>query len=278
MTVTYDSQRIRQALWDFWAATGIDIDLLKPDFSSACENLLHGNAYCKAIQKTPQGSLACQCSDRSLLEQCKRFRAPRHHICHAGLVDVAIPLIHADRIIGYIIFGRMRPNRDFSRLESYIASLGIDPAAAAEEYGNIPFYDEERIRSVSGIATLLVKYLLLEHLLSPTLSDPVDKAAAFIRANFSQDLSIQDIARGSGISKTVLYKAFHSRFDCTVGEFLNHCRIEASLPLLTDSVLSLEDISQRVGFSSASYYSKVFRKKMGQPPIQYRNTHKSKNR
>jgi two-component system response regulator YesN len=46
--------------------------------------------------------------------------------------------------------------------------------------------------------------------------------------------------------------------------------VEASLPLLRDTTLSMEDISQRVGFSSASYYSKTFKKQTGQSPLQYR--------
>lgn len=275
MRVTYNSEKIRSSLWDFWAATGIDIDLLKPDFSPACENPLHGSAYCRCIQQSPEGRRACRCSDRSLLELCRDTKEPQQHVCHAGLVDVAIPLLHDGQIIGYIIFGRMRPNQDFSASESYIASLGIDLAVARKDYQQIPFYDKDRIRSVSGIATLLVKYLLLEHLLLPAAPNQADLAATYIREHYRQELSIQDIARNTGISKTVLYQIFHNHFGCTVGDFLNHCRIEASLPLLTDTALSLEDISQQVGFSSVSYYSKVFRKKMGLPPIQYRKSRKN---
>lgn len=270
MLIEYDSQKIQQALQDFWAATGIDMDLLKPDLTPACAYLLHGSAYCRAIQSTAAGSRACRCSDRALLEKCRATGTMQHHVCHAGLVDVAIPLLHSGACIGYIIFGRMRPSRDLSALERCVSVLGLDRAAAETAYRQIPVYDEDRIRAVSGIATLLVKYILLENMLRPDPADPVSRAADFIRENLDRALSIQDIARGTGISKTVLYKAFHSRLGCTVGSFVNSQRIERSLALLRDTTLSLEEISQRVGFSSASYYSKVFRSIMGLSPLQYR--------
>ena len=54
------------------------------------------------------------------------------------------------------------------------------------------------------------------------------------------------------------------------GAFLNACRVDASLPLLRDTALSMEDISHRVGFSSASRYSKVFKQHKGVSPLQYR--------
>ena len=54
------------------------------------------------------------------------------------------------------------------------------------------------------------------------------------------------------------------------GAFLNACRVDASLPLLRDTALSMEDISHRVGFSSASRYSKVFKQHKGISPLQYR--------
>ena len=42
------------------------------------------------------------------------------------------------------------------------------------------------------------------------------------------------------------------------------------MELLAKTNLSIEEISQRVGFSSASYYSKMFKKQIGVAPLKYR--------
>ena len=68
----------------------------------------------------------------------------------------------------------------------------------------------------------------------------------------------------------MLYEAFHRRFHCTVSSYINSKRVERSTELLRKTDLSMEDISQRVGFSSASYYSKIFKKHTGTTPLQYR--------
>ena len=273
MTLQFDRQKIGEALGDFYNATGIDMELLLPDFSPADPTRSHSCRYCVLVQESPRGKEACHCSDTALLEACKATKAAQMQLCHAGLLDVAIPIIYDGDIIGYLIFGRMKPDTDFARLEGCLSGLGLDTGEAEEAFREIPFFDEEKIRSVSNIATLLVKYILLENLLRPN-REGIDRAGAYIRANLAGDLSIQSIARGTGISKSVLYKGFHQHCGCTLGAFVNRCRVEASLPLLRDSSLSMEDISQRVGFSSASYYSKIFKKQMGQSPLQYRKNGK----
>ena len=269
MTLQFDRQKIREALQDFYNATGIDMELLLPDFTPADPSRPHNCRYCNLVQSSALGKEACRCSDNALLEACKTSGNVQMQPCHAGLLDVAIPIVHDDGIIGYIIFGRMKPDRDFAPLESYLSGLGLDSGQMREAFREIPFFDENRIRSVSHIATLLVKYILLENLLEPS-REGIHRAESYIRQHLAQPLSIQDIARGTGISKSVLYKAFHRHRGCTLGAFVNACRVEASLPLLKDTNLSMEDISQRVGFSSASYYSKTFKKQMGQSPLQYR--------
>lgn len=272
--IEYNKEKIRQALWDFWAATGIEMHLLKPDLTQVCTDLLHRCDYCRLVQATAAGKQACRCSDRELLEKCRDAGTVQSHICHAGLVDAAIPLLHEGYYIGYIIFGSMRSNRDFSECEAVIRTLGVPRETAKAAYQQIPFYAADKIQSISNIATLVAKYILLENMFQMELTDPAVRAAAFIRENLQHPLPIQEIARGTGISKTVLYKTFQNYFGCTPGDYLNSQRVERSVALLQDKTLSLEEISQMVGFSSASYYSKIFRAKMGVPPLQYRKNNK----
>ena len=271
--IIFDQQKISAALQDFYNATGIDMDLLKADFTPA-GSYSCSNPYCALIQSCIAGKSACRTSDISLLETCRSTGEPAIRLCHAGLVDVAIPIRHDYRLIGYLIFGRMRLDRDFPALEKYLCDLGLDPVQAANAYHSIPLYDEEKIRSLSNIATLLVKYILLENLLAPSPDDAVEKAADYILENLSSELSIQSISRATNISKSVLYKGFHSRYRCTVGEFLNARRVEKSKELLRRTALSMEEIAQQVGFSSGSYFSKTFKKETGISPLQFRKEKK----
>lgn len=277
MTVEYNTRKISTMLQDFYNATGIDMDLLKADFSPAIAHRLRNNVYCSIVQSTSAGKHACRASDAQLLRRCAATGQAQTHICHAGLVDVAIPILYNDSILGYIIFGRMKPSRDFSVLADYVSGLGIHCDAAKKAYSEIPFFDEEKIRSLSNIATLMVKYILLENMLMPKATGNIEKAVAYINSNLHKDLPIQAICRNTNISKTLLYEGFHQKFHCTVSGYINARRVERSMELLSKTDLSMEEISQKVGFSSASYYSRTFKKYTGTSPLQYRKSSRNGN-
>ena len=48
---------------------------------------------------------------------------------------------------------------------------------------------------------------------------------------------------------------------------------EKSIEYLTKTDLSMDEISLKVGFSSASYYSKIFKKLKGISPLKYKKIH-----
>ena len=268
--IRYDIEKIKTALQDFYNATGIDMDLLKPDFSPVSEKVLQNNRYCRLVQNTPAGNAACRASDIELLKKCEKSRKVEEHICHAGLVDVAIPILYDDLILGYIIAGRMRA----AKIYAYLHSLGVSTTEAYKSYLEIPAFDTERIQSISSIATMLVKYILLENMLKPDADDLAQKAVEFIDENLQNDLTVKAISNYLNVSKNVLYNKFHDRLHCTVNQYVTKRRIEKSLGLLLKTDLSMEEISQRTGFSGASYYSKAFKKQMGLSPLKYKKKNK----
>ena len=117
---------------------------------------------------------------------------------------------------------------------------------------------------------MLTKYVLLENVLKPDYDENVSKVIDFIDKSYSNRLTILQLSRKIGISKTALYKLFRQHFSCTVNDYVNSVRIEKSLKLLENRALSIEEISRLAGFSSAAYYSKLFKAKKGISPIKYR--------
>lgn len=272
MIVDYDISKINAVLQDFYNATGINIDLLKADFSYVSFNHRGNESYCQTIRNTDAGQKACLLSDSCLLERCKKSKKPEMHICHAGLVDVAVPILYEDVIIGYIIFGQMKADTDFAAFQDYIEKLGLNAAQMHAYYREISFFDTGKIQSVSNIASMLVKHILLENMLKPAFDESMQKAVAYINEHLEDDLSIYTISQNINVSKSVLYKKFHACFQCTVSEYVNNRRIERSVELLASSDLSIEEIAQKTGFSSTSYYTKMFKKQKGLPPLKYKKS------
>ena len=197
-----------------------------------------------------------------------------YYICHAGLVDIATPVLYDDVIIGYIIFGQIKTDTDFSTLKDYIGGLGLDTDKMEECYSNLLLFKPNKIESITNIASMLVKHILLENMLKPAANDGIHIVIDYIDKNLERDMSIKEISSSTNVSKSVLYKQFHDKFNCTVSEYIKRKRIEKSIKLIEKGGLSIEEISQSVGFSSASYFSKTFKAHMGNSPLQYKKLHR----
>ena len=273
--INYDTEKIDRLLKDFFNATGINMDFYSEDFRSVSGSTNRENiGYCKCIHATTEGNRRCISSDAELLRRCKETKTYRMHICHAGLTDVAVPIIHEGNIMGYVIFGQIRTDCDFSGVEEYVVSLGLDKEGMEELYQSIPVFDGGRIESILNIATVLAKHIMLENMLRPDYDKVLESAVNYIANNLERPLSVSLIARNTNSSKTVLYQRFRQAFDCTVSEYINSRRVERSAELLRSTDMSVEEIAQRTGFSGTSYYCKIFKKQMGISPFRYRRAEK----
>lgn len=272
MNVNYDFTKIKNTLQDFYNAIGIRIDLLTDDFTSVSYSQKEPVSYCRAVQSTSLGRTPCDHSDAELLRKCRESRKTEVHICHAGLIDVAVPILYGEDILGYILFGQMRTESEFEALRGYVRKLRLDEGEMEKYYSEIPLFDSDKIQSVSNIASMLVKHILLENMLRPDLSESIRRAIEYINNNLSGDLSVKQISEDINFSKSVLYKSFHQHFGCTVGEYVKKQRVEKAKELLESTNLSIEVIASEVGFSSASVLSKTFKTHIGMPPIKYRKS------
>lgn len=271
MLINYDIQKINQTLQDFYNATGINMDLLKDDFTFVGNHSFWEKThYCKAIQSCEKGRAACRCSDAELFWKSQKSKKAEKHICHAGLIDISLPILYNDVIIGYIIFGQMKTDTDFSKLKEYLNSLGLNETKMSQHYAEIPSVNAAKIQSISNLAEMLVKHILLENMLKPNFDENIQRALNYINENLEKDLTIQNISKNTNISKSVLYRHFHRFFNCTVSQYISKKRVEISIDFLTKSDLSIEEIAQKVGFSSGSYFSKIFKKEKGLSPLKYK--------
>lgn len=274
MYVDYDSKKIKQLLTDFFYATGININLLRADFSPVCESVCN-SGFCRCVQKNPQGKKACRESDRALLEKCRDTLSASMHICHAGLVDMAVPIVQGDSAIGYIILGQLR-QKDLSHFLPDISDkYQLDCEMMKNLYNRLPCIEAEKINSTVNIASVLAKYVLTENMMTLKINKNTEKAVEYIRNNLDKPLSVKEISKNVNVSKSTLYKNFRDSFNCTLSEYINSLRTDKSVYFLENTDMSIEEISAVSGFSSASYYSEVFRGIKGISPSKYRKNLKS---
>ena len=278
MLVECNSDKLKSVLFDFSNATGVSIDFVDKDMSFYHFRNSGLNEYCKAIQSTKEGCTRCIHSDFELFRRAENSRKAETHCCHAGLIDVAVPIYNGQELLGFIIFGQMKRDDDFSAIEKYITENYSNSSRLKEEYEKLSVYSEERISAIANIAVMLARYVLLENILKPTYERNVAEIVNYVSENLDKRLTVQEISQETHISKTALYNTFHRNFGTTVNEYVNMRRIEKSIEFLLNTDLSIEEISQKVGFCGVSYYIRLFKREKGISPLRYRKERQSENK
>ena len=94
-------------------------------------------------------------------------------------------------------------------------------------------------------------------------------AIKYIQFNYSHDISVDDIAKAVGVSRSHLYRVFMSNVGQSPIDYLTSYRISEACSLLKNSSLSIAEIAVSVGFFDQFYFSRVFKKVKGVPPSKY---------
>jgi AraC family transcriptional regulator, arabinose operon regulatory protein len=101
--------------------------------------------------------------------------------------------------------------------------------------------------------------------------EPVQQAADEMEQQYRNLRSLDEIVQLSGLSKFYFARLFHQSTDRTPIKYLTKIRIKRAISLLLHSSLTLENIAREIGFSSSSYFIKIFRKWTGFSPGEFRS-------
>jgi len=102
---------------------------------------------------------------------------------------------------------------------------------------------------------------------SPSL-EHVRSAMGYMKANFSQKLTVDDIAANAGLSKFHFLREFKRYTGRTPNHYLNAIRCEHARNLLESGNYSVKEVAFLCGFSNNSYFGNVFRQYTGCLPSQ----------
>ncbi|MRG45842.1 helix-turn-helix domain-containing protein [Chitinophaga sp. SYP-B3965] len=96
-------------------------------------------------------------------------------------------------------------------------------------------------------------------------------ASVYIGEHYSFDISIPKLARKAGMNINAFTTRFRKIMGTTPAEYIQRTRIEEAEHLLLHSDMSVEEIGAQVGFTSRTYFSRVFRKHHALSPLQYKH-------
>lgn len=97
----------------------------------------------------------------------------------------------------------------------------------------------------------------------------IENVVKYIKENLTSDLSLNTVASYASLSPIHFHNCFKSATGKTLHEYVEEQRIKKSTELLVSTDLTLTEISYECGFSSQSYFSYAFKRKMKMTPREY---------
>ncbi len=263
---------------------GIPIDLVSAtgEVMTLCPSE-HYNPFCHYIRSCSRGENACTSSDGENCDKAKATGKSVIYECHAGLIDIVVPLFVNDRYMGCLTTGqilRKKPTqKSFRELKEKIKAFDLDEDKLKEYYFNTIVMSEKQIEALVDLLSLISSYILesenkLLFLESINEKKKTLGARQYIEQNYKKKLTIDNIASAVFLSPSHFSHIFKEEVGTSPINYLNRFRVDRAKEILKNSNTSITEISHSVGFQSLPHFNRIFKNIAKISPGLYRKSKK----
>ena len=228
--------------------------------------------FCSVIREdTVSRKRCCRCDALAGLEAVRLGR-PYIYLCHCGIVDAAVPVTVGDRYLGAVMFGQVRiPDNDtdakVERLVSEVSSFHTESEGTRQDllemYERLPEMEYKRIVAIADTLNAIVNYI-------------VDRAVHSENEAMTYKFLLQNSnIQNSAFSEIQELKAPELEW----GDLPAERELPKSSPIYPavayvhnhrQEMVTMNDMA-RLCHLSPSYFSRLFRREMGENFINYVN-------
>ncbi|MCH2207751.1 MAG: AraC family transcriptional regulator [Lentisphaerales bacterium] len=118
---------------------------------------------------------------------------------------------------------------------------------------------------------LLAELVFQERMAFGKIDDPVDKAIQFMRDNSEVQISLTELARVADLSVSRFSVVFKKKTGTSPNEYVLEMKMHKACNLLITTRMTVREIAQMLGFDDPYYFSRCFKKRMGDSPQIFRD-------
>ncbi len=241
---------------------------------------LSRSPFCDLIANTPEGYERCYQCDLQAIQKMDNHFEPYRYRCHAGIIDIVIPVRERGQLVTVIQVGQFLDADDIpAQMEQMRKACSWHHQKEALEHAflELPRLSPGKIKACLEIMNACVSEVRLEGLFDREEQTDVQRLIIFINNSFARKLTLDDIAQALAMSKSKLCAlACQISPDMTVMKLLTKRRIQIAKRLLLQSTASIRDVAEQVGIDDYNYFTKVFKNQVGLTPTAYRKEQQEK--
>lgn len=227
----------------------------------------HECAFCRAVKADPARLALCSRNDSLLLaEEAETRRGPFLRRCHAGAVELAVPLFEDGNCRELLLAGIFREEEGTT---PYAECAG--PFAALPLRSEVPADTLETL--LAALAPMLRERRDARRRadVERTIKDArIAAAVAAVRRNPGGRFPAAELARRACLSESRFLHLFRLETGAPLSEFLMREHLREAERLLRETGLPLTRIALECGFHDQSHFGGRFREATGFTPLAYR--------
>lgn len=261
---------ITAVLADLHKITGFRVSLHGADYSEIAAYPNSKCELCQLVQAAEGEHERCVASDRGACKAAIDKRGAHIYKCRYGMTEAVSPLYNFGTLTGFLMMGQVfEENTDRCAAAGNIISLGLNGDEVKEKIAAIPVASSSMIPSFVKIMTICAQYLTVSHAIPSNKPSVAHLAKEYIYLHFGDKITINNICREIGCSKSALITAFKKEYGTTINEYVTEHRLKESIHLLRQGERRIGEIALMCGFTDQSYFSKVFSARYGVPPSEW---------
>lgn len=241
------------------------------------------NPLCRLIREYPEGYEACNRSTHENLAICRKERRSHCYRCHAGLIDIIVPLFSGDKYLGALTTGQVFDSpptseefQEFLRTHRYLKQ---SEAELRQLFFNVRVYTVEQLSALVNLLEIFGNYVIetenkLKFLESVNEKQQIQAARSYMELHCASQLSIGLVANQVSLSESHFCHLFKQETGTSPIQYLNRIRISRAMELLRSTDKSITEIALECGFCNLTHFNRMFRKFADDNPRNYRKKQK----
>lgn len=236
------------------------------------------NPFCALMAKDRKSCSACLQVQQQLRTDTG---GPVTFTCFAGFSETVVPVQHRGATVGFLQTGQVRlkpaTREQFEKICTQLTAWGATTNRndLEQAYFETPAISEERYQSMVALLKQFADHLELVTNQIVVQSENgeaplIRKAREFIEDNYSEEISLEQVARVVNTSTFYFCKIFKKATGLTFTEYLTTIRIERAKEMLLSPHIRISEAAFAVGFQSLSQFNRAFKKIIGSSPTEYR--------
>lgn len=264
-------EEIIAVLKDLHEATGFRMSLHDNDFHEIAAYPESRQAFCALLHKDKSELALCKNCDKEAAKKAQSIKNSVIYKCRYGLTEAISPLYNFGTLTGFLMMGQVADETlDESLCEKVLERISGNADSASLAVESVPRISRKMTETYVRIMTLCARYLTLSNAVSSKKPSIGEGAKKYVSENFDKKISVKDVCRELGCSKSTLLSTFKRQYGETLGDYVTNLRLEEAKRLLIEGETSINEIAHKTGFYDQAYFSKVFSKKCACSPSEFR--------